>query len=239
MQFSKFSSRTGAILSVFIAGVGLAARGGQGTHPQYGQKDDDKAAEAKPVDAKPIPPRASPADYQAHAQVGDVTLAAEFWAHSVPTPEVPLSTEEYVVVEVGVFGPADKRLQLSYADFSARINGKKNPARAEAYTVVSKSVKDPSYDPPELSQAKSSATSVSTNGRGGNDTSTSTLPPVVHIPLPLERAMALRVQKAALPEGEHVLPQAGLLFFPHRGKLQSIELIYSGPAGKATLTLQP
>jgi len=216
-----------------IAGVG------QGGQKQYGQKNDEKAVDAKPVDARPIPPRAGPADYQGHAQAGDVTIAGEFWAHAVPTPDVQLTTEDYVVVEVGVFGPADKRLKLSYADFSLRINGKKNPARAEAYTLVLKSVKDPNYDAPELAQSKSGGgTSISTNGKGGSD-SGSTLPPVVHIPLPLERAIALRVQKAALPEDEHVLPQAGLIFFPHRGKVQSVELIYAGPAGKATLALQP
>jgi hypothetical protein len=53
--------------------------------------------------------------------------------------------------------------------------------------------------------------------------------------------MAQRVQKSALPGGERVLPQAGLIFFSYRGKIQgihSLELLYAGPAGKATLTLQ-
>jgi hypothetical protein len=38
------------------------------------------------------------------------------------------------------------------------------------------------------------------------------------------------------------LPQAGLLFFEHRGetkKIKSLDLVYSGPAGKASLSLQP
>jgi hypothetical protein len=54
--------------------------------------------------------------------------------------------------------------------------------------------------------------------------------------------MEQRVQRAAMLEGDRVLPQAGLLFFEFRGKTQSIkslELIYSGPAGNATLALQP
>ena len=54
--------------------------------------------------------------------------------------------------------------------------------------------------------------------------------------------MAQRVQKAALPIGDRSLPQAGLIFFQYRGKAQSIrsvELIYAGPDGKATLALQP
>jgi len=49
--------------------------------------------------------------------------------------------------------------------------------------------------------------------------------------------MQQRVQKAALPEGDRPLPQAGLLFFEHRGetkKIKSLDLIYSGPTGKTT-----
>ena len=54
--------------------------------------------------------------------------------------------------------------------------------------------------------------------------------------------MEQRVQKAALPEGDRALPVAGLIFFQYRGKtkdIKSIELIYAGPAGKATLKLTP
>ena len=54
--------------------------------------------------------------------------------------------------------------------------------------------------------------------------------------------MQQRTQKASLAEGERALPQAGLIFFPYRGQEQSIhsiELIYKGPAGQVTLTLQP
>ena len=43
-------------------------------------------------------------------------------------------------------------------------------------------------------------------------------------------------------EGDRPLPQAGLIFFQYRGKIQnihSLELIYSGSAGKTTLKLQP
>ena len=51
--------------------------------------------------------------------------------------------------------------------------------------------------------------------------------------------MEQKVQKASLAEGDRPLPQAGLIFFEHRGKTTSAELIYSGPTGKAILTLQP
>jgi len=62
------------------------------------------------------------------------------------------------------------------------------------------------------------------------------------MPFPLRRAMEQQVRKAAMQEGDRPLPQAGLLFFLYRGKaegIKSLELFYSGAAGKATLTLQP
>src|SRR5438552_7062614 len=72
-----------------------------------------------------LPPRASAADYQANAQAGSVTIGAEFLGHSVPTEQGTHSTEEYVVIETGLFGAADTRVKLSAEDFSLRINGKK------------------------------------------------------------------------------------------------------------------
>src|SRR5580658_2799706 len=54
-----------------------------------------------------IPPRATPGDYQAHAQAGTVTIGAEFKGHSVPTPDAVYSNEDFVAVEVGLFGPPE------------------------------------------------------------------------------------------------------------------------------------
>jgi hypothetical protein len=54
--------------------------------------------------------------------------------------------------------------------------------------------------------------------------------------------MQLHVQNAALPEGDRVLPVAGLIFFRYGGAakgIHSVELVYSGPMGKATVTMQP
>lgn len=207
---------------------------------QAAQGQTAQSPEAQSRDAQSIPPRASPADYQARAQAGAFTVAAEFTGHSVATPEAVLSTEDYVAVEVGIFGPPNSRLKLSYQDFALRINGKKTPVPAEEYAAVFQSLKDPNWSPPEQAEEKKSKGGLST-GAGG-DGSSSSPPPIVHVPIALKREMQLRVQKAALSEGERRMPEAGLIFFPHRGKtenLRSIELIYNGPAGKASLTLHP
>ncbi len=188
---------------------------------------------------KGMPPRATPADYQAQGKAGNVTIAAEFMQHSVPKPEGPLSTEDYVVVEVGFFGQPGERLQLSVDDFSLRVNGGKKTLPGQPFGLVTSSLKDPEWSPPEESEPKQkSKGGLSTGGGGANDSA----PPIVHVPIELRRAMAQYLQKAALAEGDRPLPQAGLIFFSFHAKtkgIRTLELIYNGPAGKTTLSLQP
>ena len=185
-----------------------------------------------------IAPRATPGDYQAKAQAGSITIGAEFTGHSIAMPEVILTADDYVVVEVGVFGPPEAHLKLSHEDFSIRINGKKAPSPAQPYGLVSKNAKDPAWEDLAPPDAKKSKGGVSTGGGGGD----AGPPPVFHVPVELKRAMEQKVLKASLPEGDRPLPEAGLIYFEHGGKvdkINSIELIYDGPAGKATLTLHP
>jgi hypothetical protein len=188
-----------------------------------------------------MPPRTAPTDYQAQAQAGTVTIGAEFLGHAVPTPEQPLTSEDYVVVEAGLFGAPDARTTLSREDFSLRINGKKTPLSSQPYELVFQSLKDPEWAPPEPAEPKSKGSGITTGGGGGGGGDK--LPPIPpKMPFPLRRAMEQHVQKAAMQEGDRALPQAGLLFFQYRGKtegIKSLELVFSGAAGKATLTLQP
>jgi len=200
------------------------------------QAQDVPRKEASANEAKGMPPRVSPAEYQAQAQAGAVTVAAEFMGHNVPTPEAIYTTEDFVVVEAGLFGPPGARATLSTGDFSLRINGKKTALPSQPYELAFRSLKDPEWEPPSKSESKSK-TSI---GGGGADQGSAPAP--VHMPMELRRAMEQRVQRATLLEGDRALPQAGLLFFEYRGKTQgirSLELIYSGSAGNANLALQP
>ncbi len=198
----------------------------------FSQAVADKDAQAQ---MKGLPPRATPGDYQAQGKAGAVTIAAEFSAHAVPTPEAIYSTEEYVVVELALFGATDASLKLAQSEFSLRVNGKVLPADGFAKTFPS--LKDPEWEPP-ASASKAGKTSVGTGGGNQNDPPPS--PP--KMPFELKRAMQQRVQKAALPEGDRALPVAGLLFFNYHGKADSIralELVYDGAGGKASLALHP
>jgi hypothetical protein len=187
------------------------------------------------VQAQGIPPRATPGDYQVKGQAGNLTIAAEFLGHSIPTANGTVITEDYVVVEAAVFGPEGARAALSASDFMLRINGKKNPLQGAHFGLVFSSLKDPEWGPTPSETAKSK---TSVGGQGGGS-EPPPLPP--KMPVPLRRAMEQRVQKAALPEGDRALPQAGLVFFQYRGKvdgIHSVELTYNGEGGKATLALQ-
>ena len=198
---------------------------GQGTPAKDGQ-----------TEIKGIPARAAPGDYQYQAQAGTLTLAGEFTGHSLPTVEGPLTTEDYVAVEIALFGPAGAQMKIAATDFSLRLNARR-PLPAQPYGLILSSLKDPEWVPPEKPAAKSKS-SIGAGGQGQGEPSGP--PEPVKIPVPVQRAMAQRVQKALLPEGDRALPQAGLIFFQYRGNdknLQSIELLYEGPAGKATLKL--
>ena len=185
-----------------------------------------------------MPPRATPGDYQAHVQAGAVTIGAEFSAHSVPVPQGVLSTDDYIVVEVGFFGPPDAHTTFSANDFSLRINDKKSALPAQPYSMIFSSLKDPEWEPPVPVDSKSGKTSIGGGGGGGNDPA----PVKPKPPFSLQRTWQQSVQKAAMPEGDRVLPAAGLIFFRYGGQakgIYSVELIYAGAAGKATLTLHP
>ncbi len=216
-----------AVIAALLAALDVSA-----------QAPNPPGTPAQAREGQEIPPRASPTDYQAQGKAGNVSIGAEFTGHFVVTPEKTLSTEDYIVVETGLFGPPDTKLKLAYSDFSLRVNGQKKSLESRPYGLVTGNVKDPDWEPPK--EAAKSKTSI--GGGGGGQSDPGSPPPVVHVPIEVQRAIARRVQKASLGEGDRVLPQAGLIFFEYHGKakgIHSLELIYNGPTGKATLTLQP
>jgi hypothetical protein len=89
--------------TALIAGVYLLAQ--EQTAPPAKPDQDQSGQDQQASATRGMPARATPGDYQTHADAGKVTIAAEFFQHTVPSPQGILGTEEYVVVEAGVFGP--------------------------------------------------------------------------------------------------------------------------------------
>jgi hypothetical protein len=223
--------------SITRVGLSICAVLGFAVFRAAGQEENPKE-----IQAKGMPPRVAATEYQAQAQAGSVMIGAEFMGHSVPTPEHTFATEDYIVIEAGLFGPAGAHATLSRDDFSVRISGKKAALGSEPYELVLKTLKDPEWQPPESEESKDKGSKggLTTGGGGGGGDKLPPVPP--KMPFPLRRAMEQQVQKSAMEIGDRALPQAGLLFFRFAGKtdsIKSLELIYSGAAGKATLTLQP
>jgi len=186
-----------------------------------------------------LPARATAADYQTQGKVGNVTIGAEFTGHGIPSVQQPLNSEDYVAVEVGLFGPADARLTIGASDFSLRVNGKKDLLPAQPWGLVAKNVKDLEWVSPDAVPGESKSKGSVSGGGGGQAGSPPPLPPKV--PIDVLRGWQLAVRNAALAQGDRALPQAGLVFFPYRGKvanIRSLELIYEGPAGTVSVTLQ-
>jgi hypothetical protein len=213
--------------------------------PGQAQNDQDQSSngiQPKELQIKGMPPRVAPTEYQAHAPAGSVTIAAEFMGHSIPTPEHTFSSEDFIVVEAGLFGPPGSHATLSRDDFTLRVAGRKTPLESEPFELVMRSLKDPEWQPPESEESKDkgSKSGLTTGGGGGQNDAPPPLPP--KMPFALRRAMEQQVQRSMMEAGDRPLPQAGLLFFRYGGKaenIKSLELIYSGAAGKATLELQP
>ena len=183
------------------------------------------------------PPRSGPGDYQTRVQTGKYTIAADFTGHAINTLTGNLTDEGFVMVEVAAYGPAGEHLTLSLGDFTLRLNGNKKAIEPQPYSFILPTLRDPEWEAnipvPDEKKKKKSQTS--------EDLAAPPPPPPVY-PIEIRREMAERVRKIQLPLGDRALPQAGILFFPYGGrsdKLRSIELLYSGPTGKATLSFHP
>jgi hypothetical protein len=186
-----------------------------------------------------VPPKAGPTEYQGQAQAGTVTLGADFTGHSVATPDATFTSDQYIVFEVGLFGKAGDRVTLSPEQFSLKINGKKSVLESVPFAMIFGSLKDPEWEESQAAaKVEKSKTSIGGGGGGGADDPKPAPPKMSITEL---RAMQQKVQKSAMPEGDRPLPQAGLLFFQYGGnikKINSLELMYNGSAGKARLTIQ-
>jgi hypothetical protein len=203
------------------------------------------------LQAQGTPPKTKASDYPVHVELGTVTLAADYLVHSVPTPKGNLIAPDYLVVEAAFFGPSFSRLRMSPDNFTLRINGKGDPLSTEPPGMVSQSIKYPGARP-HLEAAGSI-------GMGDGNISVGPRPPPSQFPgdgnertapvqggtvktIEDEAAIEYRVQNATLPEGENSLPRSGLLYFYFRGKIKnihSLDLLYEGAMGKATLKQLP
>ena len=202
-------------------------------------------------------PKPAPRDYPAMAQAGKTGIAAEYMVHSFSGGGRMFVAENYLVVEVAVYPAHGENITISSSQFSLRLNGKKSVLFSQAPGFVAASLKYPDWE--RRTQMETTAgvgdTGVILGRPGpvgrfpGDPSDRQRLPKPPRAPEPenpsgLPKADAptadVVVAEAALPEGDFDNPVSGYLYFPYKGKIKSIkslELVYAGPAGKATLKL--
>jgi hypothetical protein len=209
--------------------------------------------------AQGLTPREKAADYPVHAEVKDgFTIAAEYLVHTLPTGKDALVANDYLVVEVAVFGPRGKRIDLSQGNFTLLLDtGKKGGKTAlspDSAGSVAASIKFSDWTQKPHVEAEGGVGNASVGfgppmtPRFPGDPSVRTMPPSPvpdQNPAGIEKEQPLsideRVQRVSLPTGQLAPPAAGLIFFPFEGKTKSIktlELVYEGPAGRVVLKLE-
>jgi len=198
-------------------------------------------------------PKASEQDYPVRAKLEKLSIGAEYLVHSFSSGRQMFIARDYLVVEVALFPAKGENLMVSTGQFSLRVSGRKQPVLPQAAEIVANALR---YPDPNTSQGLQHVEQVGPiifgqpepTGRFPDDPNgrTPRVPPGApdDNPSGMDKeppltAPELAVQ-AALPEGEHHGPTSGFLYFPYRGnihRIHSLELVFTSPAGSATLPL--
>ena len=198
--------------------------------------------------------RPNPQAYAAVAEVRGAVIAAENFGHSLTSDHGSLLAGDYLVVEIAVFPKGPARVQFAASEFTARINGKKYSP--DSAGMVSASIKYSDWTQhgrlsggAALGDAGVALGQPAPAGRfpgDPNDPSRHPRSPRVdtgtdpNVPqreaLPVDEV----VQRSSLPEALSSGAVSGFVYFPFKGKvkkIKSLEILYEGPYGEATLRL--
>jgi hypothetical protein len=204
-------------------------------------------------------PKPKATEYPAHAELGDISIGCDYLVRSFFGEGHTYALENYLVVEVAVYPRKGSRAMVNAGNFTLRLNGKKDIRLPQTPGMVAASLKYPDWDHPVSAEA--------TAGAGGADVIVGRpqtrerfpgdpfprrkrLPDPPRAPAPenpsgMERQPEMApheiVVRDALPEGETSQTVCGFLYFSHRGstkKIRSVELLYDGLYGSATLRLR-
>jgi hypothetical protein len=198
-------------------------------------------------------PKSSAQDYPAHATLDKLSIGAEYLVHSFSRGREMYVAKDYLVVEVALYPTAGGSLQVNSAQFSLRVNGRKQALLPQAPEFVAASLKFP--------DTSGGLHSVETVGPvvfgeprpverfpGDPNARTGPAPPQIPEDNPggIEKQAPVKPEElvivTALQDGEIRKPASGFLYFPYRGKasrVRSLELVFASPAGATSMPLIP
>lgn len=193
--------------------------------------------------------------YYAHGQLSQgESIGADFLGKYLPIAGGAVYSDEYVFVEVALFGPAGATPKIEWSQFKLKVNGDTLAAQPPGMVTLEGDFPEMVARPQVILNGGNENGEIEVGGTErkprfpGDDSA--------HTPKPVPRAStdasdgqvarkppdpATAVQSSVLPEGIRTLPVSGYLCFVFEGKLKKIkhaELEYAGPLGKASLVLR-
>jgi hypothetical protein len=199
-------------------------------------------------------PKASAADYPAHATAGKCAIGAEYLARLIPAPDGGFSSGDYIVVEVAVYPPKGVTLPMRASDFRLLFNGTRREIQPQTPGIVAASLK---YPDDEGRRGLQSVVGVGPIVLGPRQDRTPRFPgdPRGNPPTPAPpqvpseskpdasdspRADYEAVGRYALHEGEADTAVSGLLYYGWKdklSKLKRIDLVWDGACGRVTVKI--
>ena len=206
------------------------------------------------VRGREIPLKEGSSQYLAHADLAqNVSVGADFLGRYLPVTGMTIYSDEYLFVEVAFFGAKGARAEFKPEQFSLTINGTALVPQPPGMVTLWNGALEMNPRPQVVTGAPGGGSiEIGDPTRKprfpGDDPAHTPTTPVPQAPTDPSGGQVKKTQNrddvvraAELPQGTHVLPVAGYLFFAYEGKLKKIkhaELHYKGPLGNATLTLR-
>ena len=199
-------------------------------------------------------PRAKPADYAHHAEIGGgVALGADFHGRGVSGPGGGVLLKNYVVVEAAVFQPSGSKIAVSVGQFWLKFDNRP-PILAASPGEVAMQLRLGDFEGPQQSATVQMGPAVIAIDRprgeerfpgdpmpGGRQRTPKPPGSQESKETPPAEEPWDFLKRVAIDEGESGGTRSGMIYFRWREKLtkaKSIVLIYDGPAGRITLPLK-
>lgn len=201
-------------------------------------------------------PKENASQYYAHAQLDKGnSIGADFLGKFLPVQGGTIYSDEYIFVEVALFGPLHDKIVIQPDQFTLKVNGRSLTVQPPGMITVQGNFAEMEARPHVVVGGGTDSGEIEIGGAGrtprfpGDDAAHTPRRPTPQAPTDASGGQAPQkpqdpetaVKASILPEGAYPIPVSGYLCFAFEGKLKKIkhaELDYKGPLGIASLPLR-